>query len=144
MVVAYAKDAEDALYRNSGEGSPRPVLIFLQQREEPFQLIGRNDHVAFQIDEGGQCDPFMDGEDGLVAKGGFFTVQNSVACGQHWTDYITFRFDPASRRFWFRNERFRSYDHQIRGEDERKDADKVKRSNPNKPVTFDNWKLTTD
>lgn len=144
IVVAYEKEDEDKRYTKNGEGSIRPVLIFLQQGNEPFQLIGRNDHVVFQIDEGGQCDPFMDGEDGLAAKGSFFTVQNSVACGNHWSDYITFRFDAVSRRFWFQNERVHSYDYQIRGDDASKDIDTVKRANPNKPISFDNWKLNSN
>ncbi|KEZ99396.1 hypothetical protein A11M_0101295 [Xanthomonas vasicola pv. vasculorum NCPPB 895] len=28
-------------------------------------------------------------------------MQNGVACGQHWTDYITFRYDRSRRAFVF-------------------------------------------
>ncbi|UIE45240.1 hypothetical protein KOJCDNHJ_03208 [Xanthomonas citri pv. punicae] len=34
-----------------------------------------------------------DSDQGLVAKGAYFTVQDGVACGQHRTDCITFRYD---------------------------------------------------
>ena len=63
--------------------------------------MGRNDRVVFRLDEGDQCDPFEDGYQGLVVAESRFTVQNGVACGQHWTDFITFRFDAARKSFLF-------------------------------------------
>lgn len=58
-----------------------------------FVEVVRNTRVIFKADEGGQCDPFLDSDQGLVAKGAYFTVQDGVACGQHRTDCITFRYD---------------------------------------------------
>lgn len=68
--------------------SPRPLAIFEQQVDGSFRLAARNDEVVLRADEGGQCDPFDpdDASDsGLAGKGRFFTVQNFVACGQHWS-----------------------------------------------------------
>lgn len=61
-----------------------------------------------KADEGGQCDPFLDGHAPIATKGRYFTVQNGVACGQHWTDYITFRLDDRAG-FVFDNERTESW-----------------------------------
>jgi len=83
----------------------RPLLIF-EKRGSRFVLVGRNDHVVMRADEGGQCDPFIDG--GIAVKGRFFTIENGVACGQHWTDYITFRLNDRAG-FVFDNERIESW-----------------------------------
>ncbi len=45
----------------------------------------------------------------IAVEGRYFTVENGVACGQHWTDYVTFRLDPAAGRFVFDNERTQSW-----------------------------------
>lgn len=79
----------------------RPLLIFTHNTDNSFKLAKRNDHVVFKFDEGGQCDPFTDSEEGLVIYKRYFTIQHSVACGQHWTDYITFRFVPALQDWVF-------------------------------------------
>lgn len=82
---------------------PRPLLLF-ERRGGRFVAVGRNDAVVFKADEGGQCDPFLDGGGTITVRGRFFTVENGVSCGQHWTDFITFRLDDA-RGFVFDNER---------------------------------------
>jgi hypothetical protein len=85
-----------------GVSAPRrPLLVFLQNLNGGFDLLARNDKVVYAVDEGGQCDPFLDDENGVVAKGIFFTVQNSVACGNHWTDYITFKYSSDRHGFVF-------------------------------------------
>ena len=57
---------------------------------------------------GGQCDPFLDNGNGFAIKNGYFTVQNGVACGEHWTDYITFHYDRALNDWVFHKEIFES------------------------------------
>lgn len=79
----------------------RPLLLFIQKTNGDFDLAKRNDDVVFRLDEGGQCDPFLDGNNGLAIKGQYFTVENGVACGQHWTDYITFKYEPALKNWVF-------------------------------------------
>jgi hypothetical protein len=87
------------------DDTERPLLIF-EQKGGRFVPAGRNDHVVMKADEGGQCDPFLDGDAKIAVKGGYFTVQNGVACGEHWTDYITFRLaSPTGGGFVFDNER---------------------------------------
>lgn len=103
-VVALARTDEEKL-RQGGQVAPtRPLLVF-EQRGARFTLVGRNDHIVFKADEGGQCDPFLDGGATIAAKGRYFTVENGVACGEHWTDYITFRLDDRAGGFVFDNER---------------------------------------
>ena len=58
---------------NEGDGRsraapPRPLLIF-ERRGARFALAGRNDHVVMKADEGGQCDPFLDGNATIATKG---------------------------------------------------------------------------
>ena len=89
------------------DARPRPLLIFGQRPDGRLVLIARNNHVVLRADQGGQCDPFGDGN--IAVKGRYFTVENSVACGNHWTDFITFRFDPRLNNFVFDNERYQSW-----------------------------------
>ena len=69
-------------------------------------------------------------------KGRYFTVQNFVACGQHWTDYITFRYDPRTHGWLFSN--------QIVTEsfplDDQPDHVTVTRADAHRPVSFGQWK----
>jgi len=104
VIVALARRNEDQL-RQSVNGAPaRPLLIF-EQKGGRFILVGRNDSIVMPADHGGQCDPFLDGDAKIATKGPYFTVENGVACGQHWTDYITFRLDDRTEGFIFDNER---------------------------------------
>ncbi|WP_175954159.1 hypothetical protein [Burkholderia sp. BCC0405] len=118
--------------------SPRPLLIFEEQPDHAFRLVARNDQVVLRADEGGQCDPF-DPEDaadsGVAVKGRYFTVQNFVACGQHWSDYVTFRYDPHTHGWLFSN--------QIVTEsfplDDQPDHVTVTRADAHRPVSFSQW-----
>jgi hypothetical protein len=94
FLVALRKADEKAIADKTGKAPRRPLLLFVQNADGTYTLTKRNDQVIFAADEGGQCDPFEDGEDGLAIKDHYFTIQNSVACGAHWTDYITFRYEP--------------------------------------------------
>lgn len=107
VVVVSSQDEEKLLAQ--GDPAPmRPLLVFMQRDNGTFSLTERNDDVVFAADEGGQCDPFLDGGEGLAVKGAFFTVQNAVACGDHWTDYITFRYSHEHRHFIFHKRIFES------------------------------------
>lgn len=100
-VVALRASAEQTL-RGHGHAAPaRTLLVLVANADGGFVEAARNTRVIFSADEGGQCDPFLDSDQGLVAKGAYFTVQNAVACGQHWTDYITFRYDRRRGVFVF-------------------------------------------
>lgn len=98
-----------ALARPDEKTDPAPARPFLiyERGGQGYALVARNDDVVLRADEGGQCDPFEDG--GITAKGRYFTVENSVACGQHWTWFITFRFDPALKTYVFDNSRAESW-----------------------------------
>jgi hypothetical protein len=107
-LVALSINEEELRYRRSGEAALRPLLIFVQQPGGAFALVKRNDHVVFTIDAGGQCDPFDFADEGLFVKNRYFTVQNAVACGEHWTDFITFRYDAKLRDWVFHRRIFES------------------------------------
>lgn len=132
VVVHRAVDTRD-------QPSPRPLLIYEEQADHTYRLAARNDQVVLRANEGGQCDPF-DPEDaadnGLSVKGRYFTVQNFVACGQHWTDYITFRYGPRTHGWLFSN--------QIVTEsfplDDQPDHVTVTRADAHRPVSFGQWK----
>lgn len=107
LVVAVAK-AERQKF-SSGEPAPkRWLLVFIQAGPGKFALVGRNSEVAFAADYGMQCDPLLD-SGGIVAKGPYFTVENSESCGSHWTDYITFRYDKPKGRFVFHKRIFEAW-----------------------------------
>lgn len=106
LVVALGRKDENA--RRSADAPGRPLLLF-ERRGQRFVMVGRNDHVVLKADEGGQCDPFLDGDTTIAVKGPYFTIENGVACGDHWTDFITFRFDRRTATFVFDNERRESW-----------------------------------
>jgi hypothetical protein len=96
---------------NSVEAPARPLLIFERRTDGKYVVAGRNDQIVLRANDGGVaangCDPF--GEGRIAIKGRYFTVENGVACGAHWIDYVTFRFDPASNGFLFDNWRVQSW-----------------------------------
>ncbi|HHL4078246.1 hypothetical protein [Burkholderia sola] len=132
VVVHRAVDTRD-------QPSPRPLLIYEEQADHTYRLATRNDQVVLRANEGGQCDPF-DPEDaadnGLSVKGRYFTVQNFVACGQHWTDYITFHYDPRTRGWLFSN-RIVTESFPL---DDKPDHVTVTRADAHRPVSFGQWK----
>ena len=108
-IVALARQDEDAGGRTPDPAPVHPLVLFARQPDGSFLPAGRNGDAVMRAGEGGQCDPFEDGAAAIAVKGRYFTVQNGVACGQHWTDYVTFRFDPARGGFVFDNERIESW-----------------------------------
>ena len=111
-VVALGSVRERAGPPKASDRAPtRPLLIFEQRPDGSYGLAGRNDKVVMRADDAGLagngCDPFEDGH--IVAKGPYLTVENGVSCGTHWTDYVTFRFDPQLRGYAFDNWRFQSW-----------------------------------
>ena len=95
----------------SARPAARPLLVFERRPDGGYRLAGRNDEIVMRADDAGLagngCDPFEDGH--LVVKGPYLTVENEVACGAHWTDYVTFRFDPQLGGYAFDNWRFQSW-----------------------------------
>jgi hypothetical protein len=86
-----------------GSGKPAPnrrLLAFIQAGPDNYTLVGENEEVAFAADQAFQCDPLLD-SGGIATKGSYFTVENDAACGEHWSDFITFKYDKNRRRFFF-------------------------------------------
>ena len=127
------------------KGTPRPLLVYEYRAGIPV-LVARNDRVVLKADEGGQCDPF-DPEDAggrIVAKGRYFTVENGVACGQHWTHFVTFRYDDRLG-FVFDNERTESWrlnsDTGPNAEAMIRDGrPRVVKADPKRPVLLKDWR----
>ncbi len=110
--VALASTREQTNASKAADRAPaRPLLIFERRPNGGYGLAGRNDAIVMRADDAGLagngCDPFEDGH--IVAKGPYLTVENGVSCGAHWTDYVTFRFDPQLRGYAFDNWRFQSW-----------------------------------
>ncbi|MFA5988317.1 MAG: hypothetical protein WC803_01760 [Sphingomonas sp.] len=130
-------------YEGAAPAPARPLIIF-ERRGGRYISLARNDHVILRADEGGQCDPFLDGDATIAARGRFFTVENGVACGQHWADYVTFRLDDKAG-FVFDNERVSSWSINTSNAP---DADalvqsrppRVKRDEPGKLTAFAAWR----
>ena len=126
-------------------GTPRPLLVYEYKAGKPV-LVARNDHVVLKADEGGQCDPF-DPEDAggrIATKGRYFTVENGVACGQHWTHFLTFRYDDRLG-FVFDNERTESwrvnFDAGPNAEAMvREGRPRIVKADPRRPVRLKDWR----
>jgi len=129
VVVHQATDTRE-------QPSPRPLLIFERQGEGDFKLIARNDTVVLRADQGGQCDPFEDADEGLAVKGLYFTVENAVSCGSHWSDFVTFRYDASAGRWVFSSEILTS-SFPLEG---KPDKTSVTRANKASPVSFADWR----
>ncbi|WP_295949276.1 hypothetical protein [uncultured Xanthomonas sp.] len=118
----------------------RPLLIFVQQGGGHYRLAARNDRVILKRDEGGQCDPFTDGDEPFAAKGRYFTVQNGVSCGQHWTDFITFRYDPQRKQWLFHKRIQQRWEMNPNPSPDAealvKDGEQVQSADPQHPVAF--------
>lgn len=129
---------------DAGPAPARPLLLFRVRADGTYGLESRNDVVVMRHDQGGQCDPF-DPEQGLVMKGVYVTVQNDVACGNHWSDYVTFRYDRTRGELLFNSEIRHSWK---LNPSEAPDADalvadgspSVERADPRHPVAFSAWK----
>lgn len=100
-LVALHRPNEKAIGFETGNNPSRPLVIYIQSANGQFTNAARNDNVIHTIHAGGQCDPFDDSDQRFSVSGNYFTVQNSVACGQHWSDYITFRYDPKRQNWLF-------------------------------------------
>lgn len=125
------------------QASTRPLLIFTQNIDGTFRLAARNDTVVMQADEGGQCDPFTDsGDSGLAIKDRYFTVQNGVACGNHWTDYITFHYDVKQHDWLFHNEIVQSWhlNPDSSGDALLANPRHVTKADRRHPITFEAWR----
>lgn len=106
--VALASRTVAKLVGTEARAPARPLLIFEARKSGRYALVARNDDVILKADGGGMngCDPFGDRD--IAVKGNYVTVEQGVACGAHWTDYVTFRFDPRSAGYIFDNWRTQS------------------------------------
>lgn len=134
----------DYLMRGSDSAPKRPLIVY-ERRGSTYLAVGRNDDVIDRAGDAGfagnGCDPFD--ERSIAVKNSYFTVENRVSCGAHWTDYITFRFDP--RRGWiFDNARFQSWklnpSKHPNAEALVPDVQQVKRGSKAAPVLFSDWR----
>lgn len=136
IVVAAMPDEGDL--HSARTAPPRALLVF-RLAGSSAKLVARNDRVVLRRNEGGQCDPIEDA--GAIAiKGRFFTLESGVGCGQHWTDFITFRFDPRTRGFVWHNRIAESWrlnnDDRPNAQALVSDGRRVWRADPRHPVTL--------
>ncbi|MEO8455945.1 MAG: hypothetical protein ABI454_12380 [Sphingomicrobium sp.] len=144
------KELQSERYLTSAGVAPdRPLLIFELRPSGGYVPVGRNDKVIATADgaglAGNGCDPFEDQH--IAIKGSYFTIENGVSCGAHWTDYITFRFEARVGGYVFDNERFESWKLNS-GNDPKADAfipdaRRVWWASKGKLVTFSKWRSPT-
>lgn len=143
IVVAYKKD-EKQIDESGGDTPGRPLLIFVQRKDGKYILAARNDDVVSPIDSGGPCDQILDsGEDAVAVKGTYLTIQNGVACGQHWTDYITFKYVKSLNNWIFHRRIFEEW---VMNKSHKPNADvlvrrsrSVKSADSSKPILLSNY-----
>ncbi|AFQ51495.1 hypothetical protein GEM_5109 [Burkholderia cepacia GG4] len=119
--------------------SPRPLLIFEEQADHSYRLTARNDGVVMRANDALQCDPFdpeAAADGGIAVTGHYFTVQNDVACGQHWSDYVTFRYDPRTQTWVFSSD---IYTESFPLDPDKPDVVSAVRADARKPVSFSEW-----
>lgn len=146
LVVAGAKSEKQKV--SSGDSAQkRWLLAFIQTSPGRFTLSGKNSEIAFAADHEMQCDPLLD-SGGVATKGSNFTVENSEACGAHWTDYITFKYDKRRNRFVFHKRIFEGW---VLNSSTKPDAPALVRRNrvvttadQNKPVFLDDYSQSSD
>lgn len=143
-IVALARRDEPTTRRCLASAPVRPLLVFERDGDGSWRLAGRNDRVVMRADQAAQCDPFRD--DGTIATSGvYFTVENGVSCGQHWTDFVTFRFDEGAGRWIFDNRRTQSWSF---NPSQDPDAEaivpdgpvRVQRADRGRPVALGDWR----
>ena len=141
-LVAIHKPGEREAMQRGEKQAGRPILIFVQQPDGNFKLAARNDRVAFAIDEGGQCDPFDGEEESLAIRNRYFTVQNNVACGAHWTDYMTFRWDAQQGTWLFHKRIAESWGLNPKPDGEAlvREYRRVTNAAPGAPVSFETFR----
>lgn len=143
-IVALARNGETRETLGDAPAQPRPLIV-IEEKAGTSRIVARNDHVVMKADEAAQCDPF-DTEDGggaIATKGRYFTVENGVACGQHWTINITFRFDDRLG-FVFDNTHTETW---MLNPDQKPGAEalvrdtplRIVKANPRKPVLLKDW-----
>jgi hypothetical protein len=146
-LIALKHDRENISLDNNHEiiAPNRPLLIFIQKQKGHFVLTKRNDYIVMKVNEGGQCDPFEDAEDGFSIENHYFTIQHRVACGHHWTDYITFRYSKKMNDWIFHKRIFEEY---VLNPSNEPDADalilgvsSVVKGKTSAPVLFENYRL---
>ncbi|AHJ96582.1 hypothetical protein Hsw_0987 [Hymenobacter swuensis DY53] len=80
-----------------GSEALRPLLVLLGNAQGDYRLAARNDHAVLCGGCGGVMgDPYQ----GLTIKNGYFSLEHYGGSGWRWTRIITFRHDPATRRWW--------------------------------------------
>ncbi len=79
------------------EEAPRPVLVFINQRNRGYRLAARGDSAVMCKGCGGAMgDPFT----GIAIKRGYFTLEHYGGSSWRWTHFITFKYNRA-RKNWF-------------------------------------------
>ncbi len=84
----------DSLRRESE--ARRPLLLLIGRPDGGYTLAARNDYAVLCSSCGGiMGDPYQQ----LVIKNGYFSVEHSGGSAWRWTYIVTFKYDPAARRW---------------------------------------------
>ena len=84
----------DSLRRESE--ARRPLLLLTGRPDGGYTLAARNDNAIMCSGCGGMMgDPYQQ----LVIKNGYFSVEHYGGSAWRWTYILTFKYDPAARRW---------------------------------------------
>ncbi len=106
VVLRYKDEEGNAMHR------ARNLFVYMQIQKGTFALLAQNARVVLTLDDGGVGgDPFdYENGKGIAVNGTYFTVENAVAGGMHWTDYITFNYVPSVKNFVFHSRIFENWE----------------------------------
>ena len=100
-LIIVLKSPKEDTSNNLDNPIKRPLLILLGDNNNQYKLAFQNDNVVYCNVCGGMMgDPFNN----ITIKNGYFTVEHYGGSDWRWTEFITFKFDKTSKRFYLHRE----------------------------------------
>jgi hypothetical protein len=105
-LIVVLKSPKEDTSNNLDNPIKRPLLILFGDNNHNYKLGFKNDNVVYCNICGGMLgDPFND----ITIKNGYFTVEHYGGSAWRWTNFITFKFDKVSKRFYLHRENNESF-----------------------------------
>jgi hypothetical protein len=107
MILVLKRNGEDTVSdMNYDAPVKRPLLILTGTADGNYQLAGRNDNAVLCYNCSGM---FGDAFTGVTIKHGYFSIEHSIAGGQHWESVTTFKYDKGKNDWFLYIEGYISY-----------------------------------
>jgi hypothetical protein len=105
-LIIVLKSLKEDTSNNLDHPIKRPLLILFGDSNYNYKLAFQNNNVVYcNICGGMMGDPFNN----VIIKNGYFTVEHYGGSAWRWTEFITFKFDKVSKRFYLHREDSESY-----------------------------------